>query len=551
MFAVTDVETTGLYPTDRVVEIGIILIDSNGTVVDEWDTLLNPERDVGRVDEHDITATMVSAAPTFEDVRWAVAERIDGAVLVAHNLDFVERMLGGEFDRSEGNWHPGVGVSTLQTAPGKLAQVCAEHGIKIENPHRALCRARAIAELLTRTALASDLDPIPTTVDKAPRRISRTLRREAFPEASGTRSTDSSVAEWSLSIDHSRYPRDDVGYIDLLDRALDDLWLSAEEMVELTTLAQLAGISPDRLPALHKMYVADLYEAALRDGVINDDEFRQLDAVSQALGFQLGDLYPEFEQYRPVEVAIDEIAAGTKVAFTGTAIHPVTGAKLDRSDLAAISIAAGLVPLDRLTKADTDLLVAADPNSQSGKAKKARQWGIAVISVDEFIERFGTETPQSSPSMKQVDDDRDHANELTGAAVPVSAADVTMLAGVTRQDAVGESFYQEALISICDGHSDDGDNLPVLAVLQPEPDNPYDKNAVAVVVEGKQIGYLPKVMAAVVHTSLVALSSATGKFVGCRCEVVGGWDRGPADRGKFGVRLFFDVDEIHEGPSTV
>ena len=501
MFAVTDVETTGLYPTDRVVEIAIVLLDSYGNVVDEWDTLLNPGRDVGRVDEHGITATMVSSAPTFEDLRWAVAERLDGAVLVAHNLDFVGRMLGGEFDRSNGDWHPGAGVSTLLRAPGKLAQVCADDGIEVENLHRALCRARAIAELFTRTALASGLDPIPATVDKAARRTSRTLRREAFPALLGIDSADSSVAKWSLRIDHSRYRRDEVGYIDLLDRALDDLWLSAEEMVELTTLARLAGISPDRLPALHQMYVADLYEAAMRDDVISDDEFRQLDAVAQALGFQLGELYPEFERYRPVEVAVGEIAVGTRVAFTGTAIHPATGVKLDRSDLEAICLATGLVPLERLTKADTDLLVAADPSSQSGKAKKARQWGITVISVDEFLERFGSTSSQSPPSAKHSDDDRVDLGELAGTAISVPAADITMLNGSTRQDVVGESFHQEALTLIDDRRSHGSGSL-LLAVLQPEPDNPYDKNAVAVVVEGNRVGHLTRAMAADVHGAL-------------------------------------------------
>jgi len=387
-FAIVDTETTGLYRSDRVVEIAIVLLDEGGRVLDEWDTLLDPGRDVGPVDIHGVSATMVAAAPTFEDVRWAVAERLDGAVLVAHNLVFDQRMLDTEFDRSDGEWQPGAGVCTLRAAGGKLAHACADHGIEIEHEHRALSDARAAAQLFAKTALRSDLHVLAARVGPAEKKLPRTLRREAFPDRPQWMQREDSVARWATGIDHQRYPRDELGYIDLLDRALDDLWISAEEMVELGTLAQLAGITPERLPHLHELYVGDLYTAATRDGVINDDEFRQLDAVSQALGFRLGELYPDFEQFRPSAVQASAIATGTRVAFTGTAIDPRTGAKLDRSELAAICTAAGLEPLDGLAKSTTDLLVASDPNSQSGKAKKAQQWGIPVISVEEFVERF-------------------------------------------------------------------------------------------------------------------------------------------------------------------
>jgi len=178
---------------------------------------------------------------------------------------------------------------------------------------------------------------------------------------------------------------DDLGYIDLLDRALDDLWLDAEERTELQMLAALAGIPPARQPELHKCYVDDLYSAAMLDGVLTDDEFRQLDAVSYALGFRLGELYPDFELYRPQAVEVADIAAGTRIAFTGTAIDPHTGDKLDRSELADRCIAAGMIPEDGFARSTTDLLVAADPSSQSGKAKKARQWGVPVISVEDFL----------------------------------------------------------------------------------------------------------------------------------------------------------------------
>ena len=82
-FAVVDVETTGVYNSDRIVEVAVVTISPNGRVVDEWDTLVNPLRDVGPTHIHGITASMVTAAPTFDEVSGALAERLNGAVLVA------------------------------------------------------------------------------------------------------------------------------------------------------------------------------------------------------------------------------------------------------------------------------------------------------------------------------------------------------------------------------------------------------------------------------------------------------------------------------------
>jgi DNA polymerase-3 subunit epsilon len=45
----------------------------------------------------------------------------------------------------------------------------------------------------------------------------------------------------------------------------------------------------------------------------------------------------------------------------------------------------GLHPVNDVTKKGCDVLVAADESSMSGKAKKAKDWGIPVISVEKFI----------------------------------------------------------------------------------------------------------------------------------------------------------------------
>lgn len=117
---VVDVETTGFYKTDRIVEVAAVTVDRCGEVIDEWDTLVNPERDVGPVHVHGISATMVSVAPHFDEIAEALARRLDGAVLAAHNLAFDLRMLGRELERASARFSPGKGVCTLRLTSAKL-----------------------------------------------------------------------------------------------------------------------------------------------------------------------------------------------------------------------------------------------------------------------------------------------------------------------------------------------------------------------------------------------------------------------------------------------
>lgn len=44
-FVVVEVETTGLYGNDRMVEVADVTVSGEGAIVDAWDTLANPERD--------------------------------------------------------------------------------------------------------------------------------------------------------------------------------------------------------------------------------------------------------------------------------------------------------------------------------------------------------------------------------------------------------------------------------------------------------------------------------------------------------------------------
>jgi len=117
---VVDCETTGFGKSDRVVEIAAITLDPDTLqVVDEYDTLVNPERDTGHVGIHGVTASMVEAAPVFREIAAALARRLGGAILVAHNLAFDQRMLAQEYGRLGSTFSPGQGICTLRATSEK------------------------------------------------------------------------------------------------------------------------------------------------------------------------------------------------------------------------------------------------------------------------------------------------------------------------------------------------------------------------------------------------------------------------------------------------
>ncbi len=112
--------------------------------------------------------------------------------------------------------------------------------------------------------------------------------------------------------------------------------------------------------------------------------------------------------------------------------------------------------------------------------------------------------------------------------------------GDFEQEVVGESYYQDALSAICGGHCDEGHEHECVATLVPEPDNPHDSNAVAVLIEGRKVGHLPRVAALVYTTALARHGNPAARFT-CDAEIRGGWRRerrnGQVDEGGFGVWL--------------
>ena len=186
---VLDVETTGFGKFDRITEIALLTLDpATLEVIEEYDTLVNPQRDISSeiTDFTGIAPSLVALAPVFADIAVAVSARLHGSVIVAHNAPFDCRFIKQEFVRCKGAFDPGVPVCTLSAfGRRKLGAVCAEQHIPLVNAHRALADARAVASLCQKmgedgpiaSGSAARCSPPPALALKV-----RTLRRDAVSD---------------------------------------------------------------------------------------------------------------------------------------------------------------------------------------------------------------------------------------------------------------------------------------------------------------------------------------------------------------------------------
>lgn len=151
-----DVETPN-YANDRMSAIGITVVE-NGTIVDEFATLVNPESrfDHFNVQLTGITPKMAAKAPTFPEL-WPIIEPIlSSGLLIAHNAPFDMSVLAKCLRAYAIQWRPNadyactcqMGRRCYPRLPNhKLNTLCAYLDIRLDH-HQAGSDSHACAELL-------------------------------------------------------------------------------------------------------------------------------------------------------------------------------------------------------------------------------------------------------------------------------------------------------------------------------------------------------------------------------------------------------------------
>lgn len=104
-------------------------------------------------------------------------------------------------------------------------------------------------------------------------------------------------------------------------------------------------------------------------------------------------------------------------------------------------------------------------------------------------------------------------------------------------EVVGESNYQNHLKTLAGDHGKDAAAVDALAVLMPEPTNPYDKDAVCIYIAGKTVGYLPKDDAKTFLRRLTKQKLSKNAATTCDAQIMGGFTKKDGSKASYGVLL--------------
>ncbi|MCJ8275631.1 MAG: VRR-NUC domain-containing protein, partial [Bdellovibrionales bacterium] len=156
-YTVVDIETTGgRANTHRVTEIGAVKI-KNGEVVDEFHSLVNPQRPIPKniVRLTGINDQMVKNAPLFSEIAEDFQKFLKGTIFAAHHVNFDYGFIKEEYARLMINFRMPKFCTCAEArkylkGPKRygLAPLCEFYNVELENHHRALDDAKAAGQLL-------------------------------------------------------------------------------------------------------------------------------------------------------------------------------------------------------------------------------------------------------------------------------------------------------------------------------------------------------------------------------------------------------------------
>jgi len=143
----------------------------------------------------------------------------------------------------------------------------------------------------------------------------------------------------------------------------------------------------------HQAYLWALARQAKADGVVTDVERRDLVTVCELLGVSRRTL----EQILDAPATASTTAAGSPillagktVCFTGELLECIDGERVMRERAEELARRGGMLVQKSVTKS-LDILVVADPDTQSSKAKKARDYGARIMAEAAFWKALGVE----------------------------------------------------------------------------------------------------------------------------------------------------------------
>jgi DNA polymerase-3 subunit epsilon len=412
--AVIDVETTGLNPHwhNRIIEIAAVVMKPDGTVQQEFNSLINPERDIGPTSIHGLSSIEIIQAPLFADIAGLLCKELADCVAIAgHNVRFDLDFLRTEFERM-GQMFPECSTfCTMRlSGGGSLSTCCSHHQIKFDGTaHCALNDARATAQLFS-TLITNHSEHLATIDQLAPiawpsipLKPAKLMTREdcAIRKTTSPAYLQDLLSRMAPALPSQTKKETALDYANVLDRVLEDRRVDKEESDALLDMATRWGLNGTDIIEIHHEYVHRLAAAALADNVITPSERKDLEQVAHLLGIDQSSMATimEFERRKRQQLDVygepnRSLPEGNhksmlekRVCFTGELQCQYNGQPITRTMATELAEERGMTVVSGVAKCD--ILVVADPHTQSSKAKTARQRGIRIMHEPVFWREIG------------------------------------------------------------------------------------------------------------------------------------------------------------------
>ena len=192
-------------------------------------------------------------------------------------------------------------------------------------------------------------------------------------------------------------------YLSLLDRVLEDRRVTGDEVAALALFATEWGIDQTALGQLHALYLDAVVRLAWADGVVTPAEQSDLETVAELLGVSLASerrhlyLHPTSRHQSltgPTTTPCHLRSPGSLSCRASPSVSRArasarcTGRPLSREQQESLAASAGL-RVKANVSGRLDILVLADVESQSGKARKAAELGVRRIAEPVFWRLVG------------------------------------------------------------------------------------------------------------------------------------------------------------------
>jgi DNA polymerase-3 subunit epsilon len=170
----------------------------------------------------------------------------------------------------------------------------------------------------------------------------------------------------------------EIAYAAMLDQALADGYLSLDESGQLHELARSVGLAEADRRDVQLRYFEALADAAWGDGVLSLAVRTQVQAVGIMLDIPSRAVEAALRK-RVVDAGVARVAGPRSRRVDPSDVVVLTGEMSESREVLEVLVSSTGAQVGRGVTKKTTLLAAADPDSLSGKAQKARQYGVEIV----------------------------------------------------------------------------------------------------------------------------------------------------------------------------